>query len=218
MQKQLWASATKRKNKCASLRSPAQYSQEQVFHSALLKLLLLFIWIAVSGWHRNWQNYTRFSWQSYRFLSVAYMKCYSIIIIIIIVVAVITNPFLHIWNWNGVMILTYYGRSHKYLFFCNRVWGWRHDRQALLDMLAHSTVHSSIPCLISFCDVLFQSWCNLPIYTLQVQYSPEIMKDPGQTESLHRLSSGNRRSESSGVEEESTWDMVPYPLMPDIGN
>lgn len=51
----------------------------------------------------------RLSWQSYRFLSVAHMKCYSLIIII----AVITNPFLHICKWNGVMILTYYGKSHK---------------------------------------------------------------------------------------------------------
>lgn len=33
MQKQPWASATKKKNKCSSLCSPAQYSQEQVFHS-----------------------------------------------------------------------------------------------------------------------------------------------------------------------------------------
>lgn len=31
--KQPWASATKKKNKCASLCSPAQYSQEQKFHS-----------------------------------------------------------------------------------------------------------------------------------------------------------------------------------------
>lgn len=116
MQKQPWASATKRKNKCVSLCSPVQYSQEQIFHSTLLELLLLFIWITVSGWHSNWQNYAKLFWQSYTFLSVAYIKCYSLVII-----TAITNPFLHICKWNEVTILIYYVKSHKDIFFCNRV-------------------------------------------------------------------------------------------------
>lgn len=44
------------------------FTAQALQHSALLKLPLLFIWITVSGWHRNWQNYARLSWQSYRFL------------------------------------------------------------------------------------------------------------------------------------------------------
>lgn len=80
------------------------FTAQALQHCALLELLLLFIWIIVSGWHRNRQNYARLSWQSYRFPSVAYTKYYRLIIII----AVITNPFLHICKLNGVMILTYY--------------------------------------------------------------------------------------------------------------
>lgn len=67
------------------------------------------------------------------------------------------------------------------------VWDWWNAR---LCWICKHTAWSVplFPCLISFCEVQFHSWCNLPSYILHVGYCPEVRKDPDQIESLHRLS------------------------------